>query len=103
MGYYTNFKLEFDTVLDESVLLKELNEISDYVWGNDFALYDVKWYDYDTHMKLISEKYPDTLFSLYGDGEEDGDIWVHYFKNGKTQYAEAKIVYEKFDETKLED
>lgn len=52
-------------------------------------------------MKVISTKYPDILFEVTGEGEETGDLWKAYFKNGKMQYCKGKVVYDDFDEYKL--
>ena len=102
MGYYTDYKLEFDTELDEETLVGQLEEITPYTWYGGLELSDVKWYDYRDHMKIISKKYPETLFKLYGNGEESEDIWVEYFKNGKSRYERGMITFAEFDETKLE-
>jgi len=61
----------------------------------------MKWYDHETDMIKYSLSKPDVLFVLDGDGEDSGDIWRKYFKNGKMQPALAKIVFDNFDETKL--
>jgi hypothetical protein len=37
-----------------------------------------------------------------GKGEEDNDIWRHHFKNGKSQRINAKIIFDDYDESKLE-
>ena len=60
-----------------------------------------KWHNHDSDMAFFSEKYPESLFILKGEGEESGDIWIKYFLNGKMQRAEAKITFEEFDESKL--
>ena len=60
-----------------------------------------KWYDHTEDMRKISEKYQNVIFSLYGNGEEDGDMWVKYFMNGKVQYEKAVITYANFDPKKL--
>ena len=52
-------------------------------------------------MKEFSKLFPIALFSLSGEGEEQGDIWVEYYQNGKMQEAMAKITYEEFDVNKL--
>ena len=41
------------------------------------------------------------ILSLYGNGEEDGDMWVEYFMNGKVQTEKAVITYADFDPKKL--
>lgn len=60
-----------------------------------------KWYDHDRDMRLISQKHPETIFILEGEGEESGDIWKKYYLNGKFQTAKAVVTYEEFDESKL--
>ena len=99
MGYYTDYELQFDADLD---ILEELHKVTGYVWSGDYTLLDVKWYDYRDHMKLISAKYPETLFKLYGRGEESEDVWVEYFKGGKSRYEQGMITFAEFDENKLE-
>ena len=92
MGYYTQYtlKVEGDNPTLEEVA-DVLVEISDYgvrtIWwvenlkGEDVA----KWYDYQKNMKQLSARYPNVLFTLHGLGEEAGDEWVEYYKNGKYQ------------------
>lgn len=58
-------------------------------------------YDWEGELKELSQEFPDCVFELDGDGEESGDVWRAYFKNGKMQKAPAKIVFDPFDETKL--
>jgi len=61
----------------------------------------IEWYDHESEMKAFSKRFPDVVFTLHGQGEESGDIWVKYFKNGKMQKVEAQIVFAKFDEGQL--
>lgn len=121
MGYNTRYSLEIEgatykeevtgedvngntvTILvtkntDLETLKKEISKESgyDYVFSDE-----CKWYDHDDDMKNFSKKYPDVLFILSGEGEEPGDLWKTYYKNGKMQTAEAVITYEAFDEGKL--
>lgn len=104
MGYYTDFQLNTTPAIPDHEIdsfLNDLNEISGYVWADDFEIQGIKWYQWDQDMKLLSEKYPEYVFQLDGQGEESPDIWRAYFKNGKTHYAKARIVYDAFDESKL--
>jgi ABC-type Fe3+-hydroxamate transport system substrate-binding protein len=99
MGYYTVFNLEVvggDSTYD---YVQELQDISGYT-----NLFDdcVKWYDHEYDMRLLSEKYPEVLFILSGEGEDLKDIWKEYYKNGLMQRTYAEIIFEDFDETKLE-
>lgn len=62
---------------------------------------ECKWYVYRQEMKSISEMFPDIVFVLSGEGEESGDIWKEYFKNGKSQYAPVQMVFSEYDENLL--
>ena len=62
---------------------------------------DVKWYDHDQEMCIMSECIPNTLFTLSGEGEEQGDLWRAYYLNGKYQHIQAVLSYAPFDESKL--
>lgn len=101
MGYYTRHELEvlqgddYKTDYEE-----EIGEISDY--GASTFEEEIKWYDHEKHMREYSLKHPETVFALKGEGEESGDIWVEYYKNGKMQREKAKIVVDEYDEAKLD-
>ena len=101
MGYYTTYILSTTQGHDNQDEIEEkLEEIS----GSpvEFGLNDsYKWYDHEKHMNLLSQIYPETIFLLEGEGEDSGDIWRKYFKNGKMQVCKAKIVFPAFDESKL--
>lgn len=49
------------------------------------------WYDHEQDMMKFSKKYPNTTFRLTGEGEEQGDVWVKFFKNGQVQGRKATI------------
>jgi len=73
------------------------NEINDYIKKSDF--YDVfeegcKWYEHETDCLNLSRNFPTVLFTLYGDGENKGDIWLKYFYNGKVQTEKAIITFD---------
>lgn len=100
MGYYTDFELKVvpDTIAD---IVDVISQISDYEWGDSLAI-NAQWYDWSKHMKELSKRYPNHMFQLDGFGEEGGDIWRVYFKNGKHQDANAEVRYDDFDERLLE-
>lgn len=60
-----------------------------------------QWSTYDQDMKELSDNAPGELFTLYGCGEGDLDLWVAYYKDGKGWKTFADVVYEEFDEDKL--
>lgn len=65
------------------------------------SLGDVKWYDHEEDMLMLSEAYPELVFVLYGEGEEQGDMWYKYFKNNKMQSCYPQITFEGYKENKL--
>lgn len=104
MGYYTDYRLRVEgsgPAYDK--LMKEKDKIifskGDYDWNLGEWLEEnytakSKWYDYETDMQLFSREWPNVLFILEGDGEEAGDMWKAWFRNGKMHKLEAKIVFE---------
>ena len=115
MGYYTRYTL--NVVIPKGFLLygqeptqhqiiSELIHDEQYEakWAleSDGSTRDnTKWYDHDDDMLSFSKRYPEFVFVLTGEGEEPGDLWMAYYKDGKKQTAKARIVYEPFDPTQL--
>lgn len=105
MGYYTRYTLNY--VAGEpayrcgATLSERISEISSYqlTFGTESS--EIKWYDHDEHMRLLSREYPKLVFVLRGDGEESGDIWVKYYHDGKCQNAKMSWSFEEFDTDKL--
>lgn len=111
MGYCTSYSLKWDCKKSKTTW----DEVSDEIAlrqkaGTDF-FYAVdesgqgtdscKWYDHEKEVSDFSKIYPDVLFELSGEGEESGDIWKKYFKNGKMQLCQVKMTFDPFDESKL--
>lgn len=87
--------------LDEIVRMENAEHlISQEVGRKVFNFPNSQW-DHDTDMINISKMYPDAVFRLEGKGEENSDMWVNYYKNGKVQECQARIVFDDFDESKL--
>ncbi len=107
MGYYTDYKIEHDgsEELTEKMSL-QLEGIAGYSFEvegpNELRNYHAKWYEHEDNMRTFSKLYPKILFTVEGHGEESGDEWRRYYKNGKCQIAQAEITYPPFDESKLE-
>lgn len=108
MGYYTRFTLNLSAPdgfnIDDLVEVMKLPQynIIDWVFDENLETYDeAKWYNHEDDMKEISKLFPDVLFELHGEGEENDDMWIQYFKDGKTQLCMAQIVFEPYDESKL--
>ena len=50
------------------------------------------WETHEADLREFSKHYDDFVITLYGQGDEAGDMWVKYFKNGKMQYEPAEII-----------
>lgn len=98
MGYYTHYTVEVAPLTPE--IDEEINDNDDYYAIQEYSD-AAKWYDHDDDMKRLSIKHPESLFKLTGEGEESGDLWIKYYKNGKMPYCPAIVTYEEFDESKL--
>lgn len=109
MGYYTAYSLDtFKSAKDISEILGNLpdGEFEDLRYAIDEygeVAMSCKWYEHEKDMKKLSLMHPDIVFELCGKGEEQGDSWKKYFKNGKVQVCEAQITYPPFDENKLKE
>lgn len=107
MGYGTRYNLtvhEGDKCIED--ILEENEDFNGLYYAFDEhgeGIDEVKWYDHDEDMIELSKKYPDIVFSLKGDGEEQGDSWYKYFKSGKVQECYAIIKFDPYDESKLEE
>ena len=104
MGYYTRYTL--DISLDNSNVTQE--EIEEEMKAMDLAVDsiktqsdDMKWYDHEEDMRDFSKKFPDVLFILDGAGEESGDIWKKYFKNGLMQSLKPKLKFPPYNPARL--
>ncbi len=102
MGYYTKHTLRVD---GDTNLIAELvaeNEGASWAFDANGNTEDAcKWYSHRKDMRDFSFRHPDVLFTLNGEGEESGDIWVEYYKGGKMQPCKAEIVLPDFDESLL--
>lgn len=97
MGYYTRYSLEIiegnDYITDYK---KEISKLSGFSFVDSCT-----WYDHDKDMIEYSKKYPNVVFCLSGEGQDTGDLWKSYYKNGLVQRCKAKIVYDNYNESQL--
>lgn len=81
MGYYTQHKLVVKNPSDSEKIHGALYEKSGY--GDDLFDTSCKWYSQDEDCKAVSAQFPDVLFAIEGDGEEQGDIWRRSYLGGE--------------------
>lgn len=110
MGYYTQYGLDIIQApgysRDEANnLIRQFRKESE---GAHYAIDDdgrcdesCKWYDHEKDLKAFSLKHPNVLFKLEGTGEDSGDVWELYMQAGHSKLCKAKLVFEKFDHSKL--
>jgi hypothetical protein len=100
MGYCTRFELKLIPFHHEEAW-EAVAALDDGYVGGALDGEPIKWYDHEDHMRGISKQFPGLTFKLSGEGEDAGDIWVKYFRNGKMQSCKAVIEIPPFDEGKL--
>lgn len=109
MGYYTRYGFEVSASVDENIGPNEeewmlVNGHFHKIVGctmQEIEEEQTKWYDHEEHMRALSIRFPTFLFTVTGDGEEQGDQWIKYFVNGKMQEARAQITFDRFTKDKL--
>jgi len=92
MGYYTDFTITTDSnAIITDLIRTALGEIS----GHDFEDGNVnaKWYDHEDHITQVSRQFPLVLITVDGEGEESGDMWRLYARNGEFEKVEAKVTF----------
>ena len=63
---------------------------------------ETSWYNHKKDMAyIVSRKWPQVRFELYGKGDEDDDAWVEYYLGQRMHQAQAEIRYPEFDSEKL--
>lgn len=97
MGYYTDYTLDVyqsQGSFDRDELNRAVMEIDGGTfeeWG-DLSWYasDQKWYSQRRDMYELSLKFPNLLFRVHGNGEDEDDLWDEYWQDGsyEEQYAE---------------
>jgi antitoxin component YwqK of YwqJK toxin-antitoxin module len=108
VGYSTTFTLsildgEGDKTISEilEIVEGEFEGLGYAVDENGETSEGVNWYNHEADMHFLSKEFPDEVFVLHGEGEENDDIWYKYFKNGKKQVCHAKVTFDEYDESKL--
>ena len=121
MGYYTKFSLSveegscnardvakymlkeiadkekfypFEDCLED--IFEEISEGADLEFNGNGS-----WRKHEEEMVELSERYPNVVFKLHCEGEEQGDVWDKYFLNGFMQTRRAKVEIPPFDREEL--
>lgn len=113
MGYYTRYEVEiisgelpkFEqemiargfTTLEKLISFEVTGDQKSQLFGGEN-----KWYDHERDMEKVSRRFPDAIFRIEGNGEEQGDVWKAYFKNGKSVKIHPETTWPAFKESMLE-
>lgn len=92
MSYYTDYEIEVVGEIDTNEFAAKFKEETGYEL-HAMCLQGVKWYTHRENMITLSKLYPSVLFILEGHGEEQGDDWRMYFKNGNTKKVSPTITW----------
>jgi len=112
MGYRTYYTLQYIDPAGDELPEGRQAEIMAYIENakdhDGWPTYEIdeaeaKWYEHDQDMAVLSKAFPDVLFCLHGEGEDNQDMWETYYFAGKMQYCEAMITYAPFDPAKLKE
>ncbi len=108
MGYYTKYDLHYEGQITEQEILMALIRANPGYFDNadtlEMALEEpIKWYSCEEDMLEVSKNFPNVMFTLEGEGEEQGDMWIDHFKNGKMQRRNVIYTFEPFDPTIFEE
>jgi hypothetical protein len=112
MGYYTQFELEIlEGEADPKLVARTLSLIlsgdstDEFIQVDDDGTFEfgeeAKWYDHDEDMISLTKAFPGTLFCLSGKGEEAGDMWKVYYRDGTMQICRAQFSYPPYDANKM--
>lgn len=112
MGYHTYFTLSViganrtdqerirEMLANLGVLGYALQEES----GTEYGAKDpVKWSGCDGDMLEVSREFPQVLFSIHGEGDNNGDIWESHYLGGKTYTQPAIITIPPFNPALLKE
>lgn len=112
MGYYTHYSLKverFSSPAESAATADDIKEAYAEVAECSGELIDAdggcveggKWYTHAEDVSGVSKKYPDLLFTLEGSGENNDDMWIKYFLDGKMQESRAEITFAPFSKSLL--
>lgn len=102
MGYYTHHTLAIRGIIneeefrqvkqalkDKDILGYALSEYSNFAPNEQTQFIgcyeEAKWYEHEEDMINISKQFPNFVFKLHGEGEDNDDVWDQYFYQGHTE------------------
>ena len=100
MGYYTKHRITLSAPLPVDWNPDDGGDGSDPIRaGQTTGSMHGKWYDRTPDMVEMSNAHPEILFTIEGQGDETGDLWIEYWQNGRVQHERPSFA--PFDPAKL--
>lgn len=94
MGYETQFRIQVSPDYGPLSQFGASAVIAALRANNDTAFFAIdadgepsnsaKWYEWERELRDFSTAYPSKLFTVDGEGEEQGDVWRAYIQDGKS-------------------
>lgn len=97
MGYSTRYELTAERLpmpdpAEALAALVKANENARYCLCEDgTSNASGRWYKHEADLMDHSKRYPGIVFTLRGDGEEQGDLWEKDFCNGRMVERKAVV------------
>lgn len=98
MGYMTTYTITAftdDGPLKAGTIHNHLDaqrvDVYDDFGNEDSIGFWAKWYDCENDMIAVSKANPDVTYRIYGSGEEAGDEWVCFYKNGQMEHHDRPL------------
>ncbi len=98
MGMYSNFETLVPMTKEE---ISTLEDLSRYQLSDEGNRSESKWYDFQVHLKGLSEIFPNKVFKYYQNAYDYETHHVIFALNGKTYCEEIKMIFPDFDANKL--
>ena len=95
MSYCTKFNLDMQP-FDQTIIgkLRLMYDSAEYTLDESGdCRQEGNWFDWENDLKEFSKQYPKVLFILYGEGEDNIDIWKAHIQNGKCKKVSALISF----------
>lgn len=83
MGYYTTYTISVTPEPSEDLLAEDVD--GETLCSLIVDEWNSKWYSHDDEMIALSKRWPDYLFRVDGEGEEQGDVWVAFYQAGEKE------------------
>lgn len=85
MGYYTSHTITITDADGNDVTDNLIEDLAKHTGYAVLQYESIKWYNEESDMREFSALHPGLVFRVDGEGEEPGDIWTHWYKDGKQQ------------------